>query len=66
MTYAVDAGELLGHHHHHGDDEGLPQGRVDQHLLQGDLRNQLHALLKCFERKITHLEAKFELKTEQL
>ena len=48
-TYAVDAGQLLGHHHHHGDDQGLPQGRVDDHLLQGHLRYQLHALLKILK-----------------
>jgi hypothetical protein len=45
-TYAIDAGKLLGHHHEHGDDQGLAEGRVDEHLLQGHLRDQLHAFLQ--------------------
>jgi hypothetical protein len=45
-TYAIDAGKLLGHHHEHGDDQGLAEGRVDEHLLQGHLGDQLHAFLQ--------------------
>ena len=41
----VNAGELLGQHHHDGDDERLAEGRVEEHLLEGDLRDQLHGLL---------------------
>jgi hypothetical protein len=41
----VDAGQLLGQHHHDGDEEGLPQRAVGQHLLQRHLGHELHRLL---------------------